>query len=125
MLDFRGQPRLAQETLVRIAAGRNLRADDLHHARRAEEGVLDLENLAHAADAEALHDAVLAVDRLVGVLAKKVGERLAAVGTGFVIAVDLSAATDARDSGHERWNDSSAGVRVRRRETSRGASGEA
>ena len=70
--------------------------------------MLDLEDLAHAADAEALHDAVLAVDRLVGVLAEEVGDRLAAMGTGFEVAVDLGAAADARDGGHERRNDSSA-----------------
>src|SRR5258706_14762706 len=101
MLDLRGHARFAQEALVDVAALRDLCADDLHHARRAEEGVLDLEDLAHAADAEALDDLVLAVDRLVGVLAEEVSHRFAAVRAGFEVAVDLDPATDTGDSGHE------------------------
>src|SRR5258706_562872 len=101
MLDLRGHARFAQEALVDVAALRDLRADDLHHARRAEEGVLDFENLAHAADAEALDDLVLTVDRLVRVLAEKVRHRLAAVRAGFEVAVDLDSATDTGNRGHE------------------------
>ena len=85
---------------MRVAARRDLRADDLDHARRAEEGVLDLEDLAHAADAETLEDLVLAVDRLVRIRAQEVGDRLAAVRAGFVVAVNLDAAADTRDGGH-------------------------
>ena len=61
-----------------------------------------------AADTEALDDPILTVDRLVGVLAEEVGHRLAAMGTGFEVAVDLDSAADTGDSGHQPRNDSSA-----------------
>ena len=57
--------------------------------------MLDLVDVTHPARAEAGEDAVLAVDRLVGVLAEEIGHRLAAVGTGFEDAIDLRVATDA------------------------------
>ena len=62
MMDFRGQPRLAQESVVRVAALGDLWADDFDHADRAEVDMLDFVDLAHPARAEALKDPVLAVD---------------------------------------------------------------
>src|SRR5437588_1780962 len=77
---------------MRVGAVGDLRPDHFDDADRAEVGVLDLVDLAHAAGAEALDDAVLAVDRLIGVAALKFGDRLAAMRAGFVVPVDLSVA---------------------------------
>src|SRR3954453_13026478 len=90
MLHARREPRLAQKTIVCIGAVRDLRTDHFDHARRAEVGVLDFVDLAHAAGAEAFDYLVFAVDRLVGVAALEVGDRLAAMRARLVVAFDFS-----------------------------------
>ena len=73
MMDPRGQPRLAEETLVRVRLAGDVGAHQLDDADRVQMDVQDLVDLAHAADAEHGEDLVLAVERLLEVLAQKIG----------------------------------------------------
>ena len=95
MLHARGQPRFAQKSFVRVGASGDLRTNDLDDANRAEEDVLDFVDIAHPAAAEALDDAVLAVDRRVVVSAKKIGDGLAAVRAGAKRLFNLRVAAEA------------------------------
>ena len=102
ILDLRRRTRLTQEPLMCIRAFGDLRTDHFDHARRAEECVHDFVDLAHAAGAKSLDDLVLAVDGLIGIAAQKLGDRLAAMRTGFEISIDDRLAADAVRGGHER-----------------------
>ena len=82
MLHARRRPRLAQEALVRVLAARDLRPDHLDHPHVAEQYVLGLVDIAHAAGAEAIDEAVFPVNRLVGVGASEVGHLLATKRAG-------------------------------------------
>ena len=62
MLDLRCQLGLAQKAVMCVGSLGDLRPNDLDHANRFQESVLDLVDLSHAARAEALEDSVFAVD---------------------------------------------------------------
>ena len=99
VLDLRGEPRLAQEALVRPRLARNRRAHQLDDADRVEVDVEDLVDLPHPADAELRQDLVLAVERLLQIAAQKVRNRFTAEGTSLVGGIDLGSAVDAEE-GH-------------------------
>ena len=101
MLDLRRRARLAQEAIMRVLTFGDLRPDHLDHARGAEECVRDFVDLAHASDAEALDNLVLAINGLIRVAAQEVCDRFAAVWARFVGAIDLCFAADAVECSHE------------------------
>ena len=94
MLHFRCYARFAQKAIVRVFTAGVLRANHFDDARGAEVDVLDFVDLAHAAGAEALEDAVLAVDGRVGVGAKKIGDRFTAMRTRAKVGIDFSEASE-------------------------------
>ena len=58
MVDCRGQPGFAQESPVKLSAGRQARVHDLEGHQASEMGILGLEDDAHGASAQNLQDAV-------------------------------------------------------------------
>ena len=63
VLDRRGRARLLEEALQALIVGGHVRPHDLDHAQLVEMDVADLEDLAHAADAQAVEDLILTIDK--------------------------------------------------------------
>ena len=102
MLDHRRRARFLEEALHALIVGGDVRPHDLDDAKLVEMDVADLEDLAHAADAEAVEDLVLAVEELRRVGALEHRDPLAARGALFEARVDRLFAAEAVDLGHGR-----------------------
>ena len=100
VLDHRGGARFLEEALQPLIVGGDVRPHDLDDAQLVEMDVADLEDLAHAADAEAVEDLVLAVDqpRRVGPLEER--DLLAAVRALVELRVDRLFAAQTGDLTH-------------------------
>ena len=88
VLDHRRRARFLEEALQRLIVLSDVRPHDLDHAQLVEMDVPDLEDLAHAAHAEAVDDLVLAVDEAGRVGALEQRDLVAAMRTEVVRGVD-------------------------------------
>ena len=100
MLDLRGQPRLAEEAVVRAGIGGDVRAHQLDHADGVQMDVEDLVDLPHPPHPEPRQNLVFPVDGRFEVTAQKISDRLTAVGAGFELRIDLRSAVNA-GKGHD------------------------
>src|SRR5256885_14598934 len=99
MFDHRRRARLLKEALHALIVGGNVRPHDLDDAKFVEMDVADFENLAHAADAEAVENLVLAIEEFRRIRALKQRHPLAARGALFEVRINRLLVPEAGDLG--------------------------